>query len=87
MFSGGEVSYHYDPMLAKLITWGADRDMAEIEVAPHATPVDVIKLLGMPPENPYLVILNGASVARREHGSRTLSDGDVLAIMPPLRGG
>ncbi|MCH8160644.1 MAG: acetyl-CoA carboxylase biotin carboxylase subunit [Chloroflexi bacterium] len=28
LFSGGEVAYHYDPMLAKLITWGADRDMA-----------------------------------------------------------
>ena len=28
LFSGGEVAYHYDPMLAQLITWGADRDMA-----------------------------------------------------------
>ena len=28
LFSGGEVAYPYDPMLAKLITWGADRDMA-----------------------------------------------------------
>ncbi|MCI0855721.1 MAG: acetyl-CoA carboxylase biotin carboxylase subunit [Chloroflexi bacterium] len=28
LFSGGEVAYHYDPMLAKLFTWGADRDMA-----------------------------------------------------------
>ncbi len=28
LFSGGEVAYHYDPMLAKLITWGANRDMA-----------------------------------------------------------
>ena len=28
MYSGGEVAYHYDPMLAKLITWGKDRDEA-----------------------------------------------------------
>ncbi len=28
IFSGGEVAYHYDPMLAKLITWGPDRDVA-----------------------------------------------------------
>ena len=28
IFSGGEVAYHYDPMLAKLITWGPDRDAA-----------------------------------------------------------
>ncbi len=74
-------------LLGKFLPPGADRDMAEIEVAPAATPVDVIELLGMPPEGRYLVVLNGASVARREHGSRVLSEGDVLAIMPPLRGG
>jgi len=28
IFSGGEVAYHYDPMLAKLITWGENRDVA-----------------------------------------------------------
>ena len=28
LFSGGEVAYHYDPMLAKLITWGPDREKA-----------------------------------------------------------
>ena len=74
-------------LLGHYLPPGADRDRAEIEVAPGATPVDVIKLLGMPPEGAYLVVLNGASVARREHGSRVLSEGDVLAIMPPLRGG
>ncbi len=74
-------------LLGQFLPPGADRDMAEIEVAPGATPVDVINLLGMPPEGSYLVVLNGASVARREHSSRVLSEGDVLAIMPPLRGG
>ena len=74
-------------LLGQYLPPGADRDRAEIEVAPGATPVDVIKFLDMPPEGTYLVVLNGASVARREHGSRVLSEGDVLAIMPPLRGG
>ena len=74
-------------LLGQYLPAGTDGDTAEIEVAPDATPVDVIKLLDMPPEGTYLVVLNGASVARREHGSRVLSEGDVLAIMPPLRGG
>ncbi len=74
-------------LLGQYLPPGADGDMAEIEVAPDATPADVIKLLDMPPEGTYLVVLNGASVARHEHGSRVLSEGDVLAIMPPLRGG
>ena len=28
LFSGGEVPYHYDPMLAKLICWGPNREVA-----------------------------------------------------------
>ena len=28
IYSGGEVSYHYDPMLAKLIVWGPNREVA-----------------------------------------------------------
>ena len=28
VYSGVEISYHYDPMLAKLICWGATRDIA-----------------------------------------------------------
>jgi propionyl-CoA carboxylase alpha chain len=28
VFEGGEVSMYYDPMIAKLITWGSDRDEA-----------------------------------------------------------
>jgi acetyl-CoA carboxylase biotin carboxylase subunit len=28
LYSGVEIPYHYDPMLAKLICWGATRDMA-----------------------------------------------------------
>ncbi|MCF6187899.1 MAG: acetyl/propionyl/methylcrotonyl-CoA carboxylase subunit alpha, partial [Desulfobulbaceae bacterium] len=28
VFEGGEISMYYDPMIAKLITWGSDRDQA-----------------------------------------------------------
>jgi acetyl/propionyl-CoA carboxylase alpha subunit len=28
LYSGGEVAYHYDPMLAKVICWGATREIA-----------------------------------------------------------
>ncbi len=33
VFEGGEVSMYYDPMIAKLITYGADREEA---MRPHA---------------------------------------------------
>ncbi len=28
VFEGGEISMYYDPMIAKLVTWGSDRDQA-----------------------------------------------------------
>ena len=32
VFEGGEISIHYDPMIAKLCTWGPDRDAAIAEM-------------------------------------------------------
>ena len=60
---------------------------AVLDVAEAATPRDVIEQLGMPPDASYLVMLNGASVPRAERASRTLAEGDTLAVMPPLKGG
>lgn len=35
VYEGGEISMHYDPMIAKLVTFGADRDLA-IQAMSHA---------------------------------------------------
>lgn len=35
VYEGGEISMHYDPMIAKLVTYGADRDLA-IKAMSHA---------------------------------------------------
>ena len=35
VYEGGEISMHYDPMIAKLVTYGADRGQA-IEIMSHA---------------------------------------------------
>jgi acetyl-CoA carboxylase biotin carboxylase subunit len=32
VYEGGEVSIHYDPMLAKLIVWGEDREQALVRL-------------------------------------------------------
>lgn len=60
---------------------------APLDVATDATPQDVMAQLGMAPEGSYLVILNGQSLPKAERGTRTLVEGDLLAIMPPLKGG
>ena len=60
---------------------------AEIGIKQGATPVDVIRILGMPEEGRYLVSVNGAIVRRADQAEFILSDNDDLAIMPPLKGG
>jgi sulfur carrier protein ThiS len=60
---------------------------AEIEVPEGATPMDVMRQLGMPLDENYLVSLNGEVVVMSERGRRVLAENDHLAIMPPLKGG
>lgn len=73
--------------LVRFLPAGSKDRTAQLQVDPGATPLDVIKQLGMPEDGSYLVIHNGASVPKAERASLTLSDEDSLAIMPPLKGG
>ncbi len=66
---------------------GSTGNMAEFEVPEGATPVDVMRQLGMPLEENYLVSLNGEVVVISERDTRMLAENDHLAIMPPLKGG
>ena len=73
--------------LGEYLPKGSERNRAELEVAAAATPLDVMRQLGLPLENQYLVSLNGSAVVTAERGSTCLAEDDELAIMPPLRGG
>ncbi len=66
---------------------GSTGNTAELEVPEGATPVDVMRQLGMPLEENYLVWLNGEVVVISERDTRVLAEDDQLAIMPPLKGG
>ena len=74
-------------LLGSYLPPGNERNRAVLRVPPGATPLDVMRQLGMPLGNPYLVSLNGSVVRLAERGSRTLNEDDQLAIMPPLKGG
>ncbi len=66
---------------------GTDGSSAEIDVPEGATPIDVMRQLGMPLDENYLVSLNGEVVVISERGTKKLSENDHLAVMPPLKGG
>ena len=74
-------------MLAKYLPAGSIKNVAELEVTEAATPLDVIKQLGIPTGGQYLVLLNGELVPKDQRGRRTLVADDKLSIMPPLKGG
>ena len=74
-------------LLGRYLPPGSAANFAELDVAQGATPIDVIKQLGMPLDGRYLVVLNGTSVPQGERSRRTLMESDSLVIMPPLKGG
>lgn len=74
-------------LLDEYLPAGNAGDTAEIEVAEGATPADVLRQLGLPLDENFIVSVNGEVVARGEHDRRALATHDALAILPPLRGG
>jgi thiamine biosynthesis protein ThiS len=58
----------------------------ELELAPHATVVELLSELGL--EAPFaLVERNGEAVQRIRYGSLELEEGDDLVVARPVAGG
>jgi sulfur carrier protein ThiS len=58
-----------------------------LDVRPQATVAEVIAPFDLPPKQVHLVLINGHFVPPAERASRTLNEGDVLAVWPPIAGG
>lgn len=58
-----------------------------LDVPQGATLADIVAPYNLPPKLVHLVLVNGAFVPPPERATRALSEGDVLAIWPPVAGG
>lgn len=58
-----------------------------LTVAPDAAITDIIAPFAMPPKLVHLVLVNGVFIPPEARATRTLQEGDVLAIWPPVAGG
>lgn len=58
-----------------------------LDVAPNASIAEIIAPFNLPMKMVHLVLINGVYVPPAQHATRTLVEGDVLAIWPPIAGG
>lgn len=58
-----------------------------LDVPTDASISTIIAPFGMPEKLVHLVLVNGVYVAPADRFTRTLQEGDVLAIWPPIAGG
>ncbi len=58
-----------------------------LEVTPDATISQIIEPFGLPPGLVHLVLVNGHYIPPDQRRTQTLTEGDVLAIWPPIAGG
>ena len=64
-----------------------ESNIIALEVAPGSTISQIIEPFGMPPKLVHLVLVNGTYIDPANRATRSLQEGDVLAIWPPIAGG
>jgi sulfur carrier protein ThiS len=62
-------------------------NLVDIEVSPTSSILQIIEPYGMPHKLVHLVLVNGHYINPEDRATRTLVEGDVLAIWPPIAGG
>ena len=66
---------------------GAVRNKVDIELDEGTTILALLDAHNVPREHCHLVLLNGVFHAPEDRGSKELSEGDQLAVWPPVAGG
>lgn len=59
----------------------------DIDVDMTTSIIEIIERFGIPLKMAHLVLLNGVYVNPEDRTTKTLTDGDTLAIWPPVAGG
>jgi sulfur carrier protein ThiS len=62
-------------------------NQVEVDIEPHTTITELVARYQVPPKQVHLVLVNGHYIAPELRASRTLAQGDALAIWPPIAGG
>ncbi len=62
-------------------------NIVTLDIAADTTIGQLVEQHRLPPKQVHLVLVNGKYIAPEQRASQTLTEGDVLAIWPPIAGG
>ncbi len=74
-------------MLSDYLPAGAKKNEADLTVSDGENIQAALQQLNLPAEMCHLVLVNGSYVAPSERIGHKLSEGDHLAVWPPVAGG
>jgi sulfur carrier protein ThiS len=66
---------------------GSKNNRVDVEAAEAAAVDVVLRPFSLPPKLTHLVLVNGVFVPPEERATTLLSEGDTLAVWPPIAGG
>jgi len=87
MTTNVSVSLKLGGAMVKYSPRGQPGSTHNIELAANNSVQSVLDELQVPVEQPLMIILNDAMVARTDYASTLLVDGDKLSLMPPIQAG
>ncbi len=62
-------------------------NIVALDIAPDTTILQLVQRYRLPAKEVHLVLVNGSYIAPELRSTKTLVEGDVLAIWPPIAGG
>ena len=80
-----KVTVKMSGLIAKFVPGSAEG--VEVSLLDGATVSSMMTRLGLPGNETYLVIVNDSTVPKDKRATHKLSEGDRIAIVPPLKGG
>lgn len=73
--------------LGRYLPTGAVRNIASLDIAEGTTVQALLDSHNVPPESCHLVLVNGIYQAPEARSETKLTEGDELAVWPPVAGG
>ena len=73
--------------MVKYSPQGAPGNKHSVDLPADKSVQSILDALQVPADQPLMVILNDAMIARTEYNQTLLADGDALSLMPPIQAG